>query len=106
MTRVNPNPPSAFASGDFKKLKDKFNRITLTEIATEAGIHGGPSKLNVTGWPTNACLNWLCMGVCKRPTCRNDHPASVNDASSQAVYKQLEAGVKRLLENGKKSKRE
>jgi hypothetical protein len=102
--RVKPNPPNAFKSEDFKKLREKFRQLTLTEIAQEAGIRGGPSKLDVTGWPQDGCLNWLCMGICKRSNCRNNHPASVDDAASQAVYKQLEPGIKHLLENGKCNK--
>jgi hypothetical protein len=32
----------------------KLNGVTLTDIAIEAGIQGGPSRLNTNGWPDKA----------------------------------------------------
>jgi hypothetical protein len=102
--KVNKQYSSAFATTDFKKLKQKMRRVTLSQITHEAGIRGGPSQLNITGWPPNACLNFLCMGVCRRQSCINDHPTSTDEATAISVYKQLEPGITRLLETGKRSK--
>jgi hypothetical protein len=99
---TNPNQPSALQTADIKKIKETIQQLTLSDIAKEAGIRGGPSTLNTTGWPNNACLNWLCMGACMRRGCRLNHPTSVDDATATAVYKQLEPGVKRLLETKKR----
>jgi hypothetical protein len=58
----------------------------------KAGIRGGPSRLDTAGFPSNACLNWVC------------HPNSVADAAAMAVYKQIEMEIKRLLEMNKRPK--
>jgi hypothetical protein len=104
--RVNPNPPKAFTdNGEFQKLKRKMTALTLTNICREAGLSRGPTDLNISGWPARTCLNYVCMGKCKRGTkCVNDHPDSVDEATARAVYQQLEPGIKRLLESGKRSK--
>jgi hypothetical protein len=94
-----------FKNAELKQLKEKLNGVTLTDIVIEAGIQGGPSRLNTNGWPDKACLNWVCMGVCKRLDCLNDHPVSVDNATATTVYKQLEPGIKRLLETNKRPKR-
>jgi hypothetical protein len=101
----NPNQPSAFKGADLKQLKEKLNGVTLTDIVIEAGIQGGPSCLNTNGWPNKACLNWVCMGACKTLDCLNDHPTSVDNTTAVTVYKQLEPGIKRLLETNKRPKR-
>jgi hypothetical protein len=100
----NPNTPTTFMTQDLKKLKEKLEGVTLSDIVMEAGIRGGPSRLDTTGLPNNACLNWICMGSCRRPTCRMTHPTSVPDAAALAIYRQIEPGIKRLLETNKRPK--
>ena len=94
----NPKTPAAFNGNDLKELKNKISRLTLSQIALEAGIRGGPSRLNITGWPARTCLNWVCMGACRRQGCGNEHPATVDDTTSANVYKQLDPGIRKLLQ--------
>jgi hypothetical protein len=102
----NPKPLAAFANSEpLKRLKEKLARVTLSDIVSEAGISGGPSKLETAGLPAHTCLNWICMGTCKWKTCPNLHPAHVDDTIGTALYKQLEPGIKRLLETGKRPRR-
>jgi hypothetical protein len=89
---------------DLKQLKDKLQGVTLTDIVMEAGIRGGPLRLDTAGFPSNACLNWVCMGSCKRANCQMNHPNLVADAAAIAVYKQIEPGIKQLLERNKRPK--
>jgi hypothetical protein len=57
-------------------------------MAKEAGIWGGPSQLDISSWPSSACLNWLYMGRCKKyDYCKNEHPESVDEATVHAVLK-------------------
>ena len=102
----NPKPPGAFANSEpLKRLKEAMARVTLTEIVTEAGVSGGPSKLDTTGLPAGTCLNWVCMGECRYKNCRNGHPAAVDDTSANNLYKQIEPGINRLLERGKRPRK-
>jgi hypothetical protein len=81
-----------------------MSNVMLSDIVYEAGLKGGPSQLTTTGW-NNLCLNWACMGKCpKYKKCNLDHPASVDNAVATTVYQQMEPGIKRLLETGKKPK--
>ena len=98
-----PNTPKAFTtSAPFRQLKTKFNRITLTAIVKEAGVRGGPSALDMAGLPARTCLNWICMGKCNRRPCTNDHPVTVAEGIATTLYAQLEPGIKRILETGKR----
>jgi hypothetical protein len=100
--RINHNPPAAFGNAaDLTRLKENMRGITLSEIVKEANIRGGPTALDTTGWPNNTCLNWIIMGTCARRRCANNHPTSIDAAAATAVYKQLEPGIKRLLESKK-----
>jgi hypothetical protein len=101
---TNPNQPAAFNTTDLRQLKEKLHGVTLTDIVTEAGIRGGPSRLDTNGWPAKACLNWVCMGACKRPGCVNDHPFFVDGGTATMVYKQIKPGIKCLLETNKRPK--
>jgi hypothetical protein len=104
--RHNPNWPPVFNTTAFQQLKDKLSDVTLSDIVYEAGIKGGPSQLTTTGWPSKLCLNWACMGKCPKYKCEFDHPASIDNAVAAVVYRQMEPGIKRLLETGKRPKRE
>jgi hypothetical protein len=101
---VNPSPPKAFAaSAELQKLKKRKPGLTLSQICRAAGLRRGTSELNRSGWPNNVCLNYVCMGKCKRrDRCDFDHPTSVQEAAAVAMYQQLEPGIKRLLESDKK----
>jgi hypothetical protein len=99
----NPNFPKALANG-LKPIKEKFENIALSEIAKEAGIRGGPSGMDVSGLPARACLNWVCMGKCMRHICGFTHPDQVDEETAEALFKQLEPGVRRILETGKRPK--
>jgi hypothetical protein len=102
---TNLNPPTAFTGSELKKLKEKLQDVlTLTDIVMEAGVRGGPLRLDTAGFPNNACLNWVCMGSCKRANCHMNHPTSVGEEAALAVYKQIEPGIKRLLETNKRPK--
>jgi hypothetical protein len=46
------------------------------------------------------------MGKCPKYKCEFDHPASIDNAVAAVVYRQMEPGIKRLLETGKRPKRE
>jgi hypothetical protein len=104
--RHNPNTPAAFNMPELQQLKAKMSNVTLSDIVYEAGLKCGPSQLTTTGWHNNLCLNWACMGKCPKYKCNFDHLASVGNAVAATVYKQMEPGIKRLLETGKKPKRE
>jgi hypothetical protein len=101
----NPKPPAAFATPELARLRDKMHDVTLSDIVKEAGLRGGPSNLNTSGLPTNCCLNWVCMGVCMRPRCTMSHPEHVDETGALAVYQQIAPGITRLLETGKRPKR-
>jgi hypothetical protein len=98
---VNPSPPKAFAaSSEFQKLKKKKPWLTLTTLCRAAGLARGTGSLKRNGWPDNVCLNYICMGKCKRRnTCGFEHPTSVEEATAVAMYQQLEPGIKKLLES-------
>jgi hypothetical protein len=99
---VNPSPPQAFAaSRELETLKKARPHLTLTRICREAGISRGPSGLNRSGWPNNVCLNYVCMGKCRRRKCALEHPTKVEEATARAIYQQLEPGIKRLIELSK-----
>jgi hypothetical protein len=102
----NPNTPAAFNTPELQQLKAKMSDVMLSDIVYEAGLKGGPSQLTTTGWHNNLCLNWACMGKCPKYKCDFDHPTSVDNAVATTVYQQMEPGIKRLLETGKKPKRE
>jgi hypothetical protein len=99
----NPTFQKVFANG-LRQLKDKFEGITLSEIAKEAGIRGGPSGIDVTGLPSKSCLNWVCMGKCNRHSCGFHHPEHIEESTTEAIFKQMEPGVRRILETGKRQK--
>jgi hypothetical protein len=93
-----------FANG-LRQLKDKFEGITLSEIAKEeAGVRGGPYEIDVTGLPSKSCLNWVCMDKCNHRSCGFRHPEHVKEATAEAIFKQMEPGVRRILETGKRPK--
>ena len=103
----NPNTPKVFTTSEpFRQLKTKFNRLTLSDIVKEAGVRGGPFSLDTAGLPARTCLNWICMGKCTRRPCDNDHPVTVDEAIATTLYAQLEPGIKRMLETGKRPRRE
>jgi hypothetical protein len=102
---TNPNPPRAFAnSAKLKELRNKFKGITLNEISREAGVREGASRLDTTGIPAKSCMTWICMGQCLRPQCNWNHPSTVEDTAAEALYKQIEPGITRILESGKRPK--
>jgi hypothetical protein len=103
--RHNLNKPAAFNTPELQQLKAKMSDVMLSDIVYEAGLKRGPSQLTTTGWHNNLCLNWACMGKCPKYKCNFDHPASVDNAVTTTVYQQMEPGIKRLLETGKKPKR-
>jgi hypothetical protein len=98
----NPNYPKAFSNSKLKDLRAKFSGITLNEISREAGIREGASGIDTTGLPERTCMTWICMGQCSRPHCVFQHPEHVNEAVAEGIYKQLEPGVKRIMEAGKR----
>jgi hypothetical protein len=97
---VNPSPPKAFAaSGELQKLKKRKPGVTLTLICQAAGLRRGTRDLDRSGLPRKACLNYVCMGKCRRSNkCDFEHPTSVEEAAAVAMYKQLEPGIRKLLE--------
>jgi hypothetical protein len=99
----NQHQPETFKnSTQLQQLREKFSSITLSDIAHEAGFRGGPSAVDTTGLPEGICLNWICMGRCVRQNCQKKHPEQVDEAAVVAVLEQLEPGIKRLLDTGKK----
>jgi hypothetical protein len=93
----NPKIPQAFLCDDMKTLRTKFSRVTLTGIVKEAGLTGRPSKLDIKNWAPTTCLNWVCMGRCRKEQCQNQHPTDVDEATASHVYKQLEPGIKKII---------
>jgi hypothetical protein len=63
-----------------------------------------PPHLDTNGWPAKACLNWVYMGACKQQNWINNHPGSINIATSTTVYNQMELSINCLLETNKNSK--
>jgi hypothetical protein len=103
---ANLNQPETFKKvTPLQQLREKISGLTLSDITSEAGFHRGPSSMDTTGLPEGACLNWICMGSCSRPDCRKSHPEQVDEAAAAAIYAQLEPGIKRLLQSGKKPRR-
>ena len=99
----NPKQPSVFANSELlRKVKEKLSGVTLSDIACEAGIRGGPKSIDIPGIASGTCLNWLVMGQCMLPKCKNNHPASLDDTAATALYSALEPGMKRLIETGKR----
>jgi hypothetical protein len=94
----NPNYPKAFSNSKLKDLRAKFSGITLNEISREAGIREGASGIDTSGLPEWTCMTWICMGQCCRPHCVFQHPESIEETVADAIYKQLEPGVKRIME--------
>ena len=68
---------------------------------SEAGIQGGLQRVDVTGLPANACLNYLCYGTCNWAQCKRDHVHDADESALQALFKQLEPGIKRLADKKK-----
>jgi hypothetical protein len=97
-----PKQPSAFTSSELlREVKDKLSGITLSGIACEAGIQGGPKSINIPGIATGTCLNWIVMGQCMLPKCKHNHPSSLDaNMAATALYHALERGMKRLMETG------
>jgi hypothetical protein len=103
---ANPNQPETFKKATpLQQLRERISGITLSDITFEAGFRRGPSSMDTTGFPEGACLNWICMGDCSRPGCLKSHPEQVDEAAAVAVYTQMEPGIKRLLQSGKKPRR-
>ena len=99
----NPKQPSVFANSELlRKVKEKLSGVTLSDIACEAGIRGGPKSIDIPGVASGTCLNWLVMGQCMLLKCKNNHPASLDDTAAMALYSALEPGMKRLIETGKR----
>jgi hypothetical protein len=99
----NPHFAKAFATG-LQQIKDRFAGVTLSDIVQESGIRGGPLGLNTTGLPPKSCLNWVCMGHCRHCTCQFQHPDHIEEAIAETIFKQMEPGVRRILEAGKRPK--
>jgi hypothetical protein len=97
----NPKPPRVFAEFEPLCRLKAAGRVSLKEIASEAGIQGGLQRLDVTGLPQKACLNWLCMGKCNWPKCNREHPQEVSDTAMEQVFKQLEPGIIRVADKKK-----
>jgi hypothetical protein len=102
---TNPKYPKIFStSTKLQDVRNKFRGITLNEIIREAGVREGTSGLDTTGLVARPCMTWICMGQCHRPACTYNHPDTVSDAAAEALYKQIEGGLTRILESGKRPK--
>jgi hypothetical protein len=102
--KENPTWSKTFANS-IRPLREKFHDITLSEIAKEAGIRGGPSGIDVSGLPARPCLNYICMGKCTRGGCNFNHTdQQIEEATAEAIFKQLEPGIRRILDTGKRPK--
>jgi hypothetical protein len=100
-SKDNPNFSTTLMNG-LRQIREKFHDITLSEIAKEAGIRGGPSGIDVSGLPARSCLNYVCMGKCTRGNCDFNHPDQIDDATAEALLKQLEPGIRRIMDTGKR----
>ena len=110
-TRNNAQWPHIFASNDTLKLLQAKKGRVLTEIFSEAGISGGGDWLDLTGLPNNLCLRWLILGKCNGGTrgqeCNHSHlTTSIPTKAAEAVFQQIEPGLKRIAEKLKRQRTE
>ena len=110
-TRNNAQWPNIFASNDTLKLLQAKKGRVLSEIFSEAGISGGGDRLDLTGLPDNLCLRWLILGRCnggvRGQECNRSHPTtSIPTKAAEAVFRQIEPGLKRIAEKLKRQRTE
>ena len=99
--RTNAQWPHIFASNDTLKMLHDKKGCTLTELFSEASIGGGGERLDLLGLPNNLCLRWLILG--KGEACNRSHPTtSLPTKAAEAVFHQIEPGLKRIAEQHKK----
>lgn len=98
---VNPKVPRIFEECDALRRLKAAGPFKLNDMVSEAGIQGGPQRLDVTGLPANVCLNYLCFGSCAWAKCKRNHVHDVDDAAVTALFQQLEPGIVRLADKKK-----
>ena len=107
-----PQWPHIFANNETIKLLQVKKGRVLTEIFSEAGIGGGGGdKLNLTGLPDDLCLRYLILGRCsggkKNHECNRAHPTtSVSTKAAEAVFRQIEPGLKCIADKQLKQRTE
>jgi hypothetical protein len=98
---TNPKVARVFEECEALRRLKAAGPCRLVDIVSEAGIQGGLQRLDVTGIPANACLNYLCMGACAWAKCKRNHVHDVDDAALTALFRQLEPGITRLADKKK-----
>jgi hypothetical protein len=109
-THTFTNQPAVFATNEtLRDLKTKRGRV-LRDLFIEAGIPGGESGLVLTGLPDNICLRYLLLGQCHsnpRNECKRTHPTTgISREHADAVFKQIEHGLKRVADKNKRQRTE
>jgi hypothetical protein len=95
---TNPAQPAIFAkSTEIADLLRKHPRVYLTTIAEASGL-GDSSGLPQEGLPKQTCLRWIAFGTCNFPNCARAHPAAVDDAAAQTLYRALLPGINAVRE--------
>ena len=109
--RTNAQWPHIFTSNDTLKLLQANNGQILTEIFSKASIGRGGDRLDLTGLLDNLCLRWLILGKCsgghQGQECNCSHPTtSIPTKAAEAVFCQIEPGLKHMAKKHKKQRTE
>ena len=78
----------------------------MRELFEKVGIPGGQNGLNLMALPENICLCYLLLGQCHltlNNECKCNHPMTeITKEGADALFKQLEHGLKWMADKNKR----